>query len=710
MAMPRRWAPVDKLLWVVLPIALAGAAVGWLAWRGRLPPRPVLNVAFSLLLLVYLLVTAGLGIFWVANQHLPVFDWHYVFGYALLLLVVVHLGFNLRAVVFHLRRRPAAVAAPAARGRRPLLGAFGLFGLAAAAGGGYAIGLRHGRTELRIDTARADGGAAGPAALALAVVERFHDFSAHTRAGLLRRAPGADWGDPPPPFKPARPGQGPGRALPEPRQARTAAPGLDAAALADLLWHTAGVSARSGGIHFRTAPSSGALFATELYVAVLDVPGIPPGLWHYDVPAHALQPIRGGADPAPGAAVTAAGADLPGIGPAPPGTQAVVLATAVFRRSGHKYRDRTYRYVLGDLGHALENLRMAARQAGATVTLLQAFDEARVAAALGIDEGEEGVLAAVLLQGPGAAELPALASAAWRPPALASGVAVPAGATVGVTAATTGSAASASTGAALGITDAIHRATSLRATAAVLPAVGYTAPRQPAALPLAYAPPAPPAPLTAAVAPAAVTARDDTAAPAAPPAGWQRLPAADARLSDPLALIARRRSVRRYGPQPLPLADLAAVLAAMDRPGPLLSAALVIDVLALRVDGLAPGGWRYHPQQQALQPRRLQAEGLSRRARAAGLDQDVIGDAAAVIVLAMDRATLAADPAGAARGYRHAFIEAGLVGERVYLQAGARALGVCAVGAFYDDEAAAVVGADPAREWVLHLAAIGVPA
>lgn len=73
-------------------------------------------------------------------------------------------------------------------------------------------------------------------------------------------------------------------------------------------------------------------------------------------------------------------------------------------------------------------------------------------------------------------------------------------------------------------------------------------------------------------------------------------------------------------------------------------------MLALRVDGLAPGGWRYHPQQQALQPRRLQAEGLGRRARAAALDQDVIGDAAAVIVLAMDRATFAADPAGAARG------------------------------------------------------------
>jgi hypothetical protein len=32
------------------------------------------------------------------------------------------------------------------------------------------------------------------------------------------------------------------------------------------------------------------------------------------------------------------------------------------------------------------------------------------------------------------------------------------------------------------------------------------------------------------------------------------------------------------------------------------------------------------------------------------------------------------------------------------------------VGAFHDDEAAALVAADPAREWVLHFAALGRPA
>lgn len=93
-----------------------------------------------------------------------------------------------------------------------------------------------------------------------------------------------------------------------------------------------------------------------------------------------------------------------------------------------------------------------------------------------------------------------------------------------------------------------------------------------------------------------------------------------------------------------------------------------------------------------------------------GLDQDAIGDAAAVVVLTLDRGAFAADPAGAARGWRHAFLESGLWGERLYLAGQALGVGVCAVGAFYDDEASALIGADPAREWVVHFAALGWPA
>jgi SagB-type dehydrogenase family enzyme len=166
--------------------------------------------------------------------------------------------------------------------------------------------------------------------------------------------------------------------------------------------------------------------------------------------------------------------------------------------------------------------------------------------------------------------------------------------------------------------------------------------------------------------------------------------------------------VRRYAKSPLPLQALADVLARMTTAhGPVWSAAVRVDVVAHEVTGLAPGAYRYLPARHALWQRRVPAN-LRAAARAAALDQDVVGDAAAVFVLSIDRATVAADPLGPARGYRHAFLEAGMVGERVYLEAAARGLGACAVGAFYDDEAAALVNVDSALEWVVHFAALGV--
>lgn len=55
-----------------------------------------------------------------------------------------------------------------------------------------------------------------------------------------------------------------------------------------------------------------------------------------------------------------------------------------------------------------------------------------------------------------------------------------------------------------------------------------------------------------------------------------------------------------------------------------------------------------------------------------------------------------------------AFLESRLVGERIYLKLEARGLGACAVGAFYDEEASALVGAEPGQEWGLHFARVGV--
>lgn len=666
---------MDKLAWVLLPVALGAAVVAWRVWRGRPLSRQVLNAGSSLLLLAYLAVTAGLGIFWVANQHLPVFDWHYLFGYVLVALVLLHLALNLRTLLAHLRwRAPPALAAA----RRPVLGGVGLLGLAVAGGLGYWLGLRHGRTEWVLPAGAATPGdaAAGSSAAAGALVEQFHALSSLSRAGTVRRAPSVDWGDAPPPFKPVQAGRT--LVLPPPQARVAPKAALDAAALGVLLWHTAGVSLVRGGIHFRTAPSSGALFATELYLAVRQVGGVAPGLWHYDAQAHRLQRL-GGATP-DGSAI-----GRPGLA-WPDDAAAAVIATAVFRRSGRKYGDRAYRYMLADLGHALENLRVAAAVQGLPIVLQRRFDGAAVAAALGIDEAEEGVLMVALLApsgvAPAALEPPA---AGWVVPPLPRGAAP------------------------LGITDAVHRATSLRLAGAAAGAGGTAGTSQLSAASVPSAPNASKPPNASnPSSPPQPSLVDDGAGHAG--GGARPLPAVAAHRADPLHLIVQRRSRRRFAAAAPVLHDIGAVLAAMAAVPPQLSAAVRIDLLSLAVEGLPAGAWRYRPQAHALQPLPVAGEGLRRRARSAALDQDVIGDAAAVLLLTLDRATLAADADGLARGYRHAFLEAGLAGERAYLEAGARGLAVCGVGAFFDDDAAALIAADPAREWVVHFVALGRPA
>ena len=654
-----------KLLWVALPLLIAVTLLALQALlRRRAPSRHALNIWSSLLLTGYVATTAGLGIFWMANQQLPPFDWHYLFGYTTVLLVALHLAFNFRIAwnyVTHAPNAPRAASADsgqnAGHGRRRWLGTLGVL---LATGTAFVLGLRHGRSELRVQWPApgvGGGAAASPdqSVAALDLVERYHAFSTHTRAGVLLRAPSVDWGDPPPPFKQYP--DAPRVALP-PATAGATPFGLEA--LAAVLWHTAGVTDARGPVKLRASPSSGALFSTELYVAARAVAGLPPGLWHYDAEAHALERMAG-------ASPTDAALGAPSE-PALHGTAAVIVATAVFRRTGHKYRDRSYRYVLADLGHALENLRLAADARGARADFVNRFDEARAAATLGIDEGEEGVLALVALRsmaapGPAtvdaapsapAAEGPTQPETRWLLPPAPAGQALP-----------------------LGVTSVVHLATSLRAAA-------------------------PPASASPAAAPAA--------AAAAPPAGSLALPPVAPSGANVLAIIATRRSVRRFAPTPLAQGALAGVLASMTaaRSPPLLSAAVQVYVVVNAVVGLAPGAYRYESGPHRLVPRRANTD-LRATAQAAAFDQDVIGGAAVVFVLAIERATFAADASGPARGYRHAFIEAGLVGERIYIEAGARGLGVCAVGAFYDEEAAALVAIDPEREWVVHFAALGVP-
>jgi SagB-type dehydrogenase family enzyme len=169
------------------------------------------------------------------------------------------------------------------------------------------------------------------------------------------------------------------------------------------------------------------------------------------------------------------------------------------------------------------------------------------------------------------------------------------------------------------------------------------------------------------------------------------------------SVISARRSQRRFAAAPVPLAALSSILADMAQPAQL-SDAVRIHLVVNRVDGLAPGVYRYLAG-HALE--RVRGGDFAAQAQSAALSQEVIGGAAVVLVLSAEREPMLAE---GARGYRQGFLEAGMLGERWLLGAVARGLAACPVGAFYDDEAAALIGVDRQRQWVLHFAALGVPA
>lgn len=610
---------LPKFVLVLGPLGLYGLVCLILALRGRMPSRMALNVHISLLLMAYLLGTAGLGIFWVANQQLPVFDWHYLFGYATLLLLALHLVFNLPIVVRWLSRRRTAVTSAQTGKGATALGPIALIGLLLALA--FYVGKRQGSNELPLTSA---------AAAQDHPVARYHAFSSESRASVFQRAPGVAWGDAPPAFKtyPQAPkialvkGGADAITLDQALAGPVSVRPVDLSGLGQLLYLSSGITLQRGGHALRAAPSSGALFPSELYVLARRVAGLAPGLYHYDPQQHRLDALG----PLPAASGAAASDEA----------DATVVLSAVFRRTGYKYHNRAYRYALADAGHLLENMRLAANAGGMQPRLLPRFDDAVAARAVRIDGIEESVLAMMTLGGPAAGSVAPVACESGHCAGDEYVPLVPAA------------------GTSIGVTGVVHQATSLQAAPAAIRSV----------LPL-------------------------------PP------PAAAAK---PLyTTIVQRRSERRFAAQALRLDQLAGVLAGLYQQ-PQLFSGIRATVVVNRVSGIAPGVYRYLPQ-HAL--RLVRAGEQAGRALSAALSQDVIGDAAAVLILSAERERVLAP---GARGYRHALIETGLIGERWLLAAAARGLAACPVGAFYDDEAAALIGVDARDHWVFHFAALGVRA
>ena len=149
---------------------------------------------------------------------------------------------------------------------------------------------------------------------------------------------------------------------------------LTEAELGQLLWAAQGTTDGRG---YRTAPSAGALYPLEVYVATAD------GLFRYEVDRHALAVVRR-ADLRPALHEAALGQAAVGRAPA------VFVIAAVYERTAAKYgAERSPRYVHLEAGHAAQNLLLQAVALGLGAVSIGAFDDAGVQQALGLPEEEQ---------------------------------------------------------------------------------------------------------------------------------------------------------------------------------------------------------------------------------------------------------------------------------------------------------------------------------
>ena len=407
------------LFWLLVRLALR-----------RRPSRFEVSTGLSILLLFYFLLVVGTGMFWVAAQELPVFDWHYLAGYILLLVSLAHVVLHWHAILLFLRRRaPRTMVEPHGARFRPRFRWLGFGALGLLAGGVlFLAGMRCSSQKWTLATGDdaalvAAGGTlvegrpldprrfrAAPVTVTLA--QMYHDgcsypnkfnlpgLTIRTRPDPIKDYPGGAEI----PLPENRPDGGPtvlgalrdwsaGPSGAEPGQ-------LSLDQLALLLHHTQGISKtlqRKGlAFELRTAASAGALYPVNLYVLAQSVQGLAPGCYYYNPRKNAL--VLAGQGP-----INAALAAVAGSPDAIRSAPATIVLTATFGRTAFKYSERAYRYVAMDTGHAACNLALCAASLGLRAPMVARFDDGAVNRLLHLDPAEE---AALLIQPLGSGQEP----------------------------------------------------------------------------------------------------------------------------------------------------------------------------------------------------------------------------------------------------------------------------------------------------------------
>jgi SagB-type dehydrogenase family enzyme len=184
--------------------------------------------------------------------------------------------------------------------------------------------------------------------------------------------------------------------------------------------------------------------------------------------------------------------------------------------------------------------------------------------------------------------------------------------------------------------------------------------------------------------------------------------------------VLKRRSVRKYAPDlSLPLETLSALLWATQgitaeagnfqfRTAPSAGGLYPIEtyVLARSVEGLQQGIFHFRPY--AFDLELLKSGDFSRDLAQAALGQDIIARAQATFIwtAVVERSKWKYRQ----RAYRYIYLDAGHIAQNLYLAGTASGLGICGVGALFDDAVNSLIGVDGIEETVVYMATVGWPA
>jgi len=183
-------------------------------------------------------------------------------------------------------------------------------------------------------------------------------------------------------------------------------------------------------------------------------------------------------------------------------------------------------------------------------------------------------------------------------------------------------------------------------------------------------------------------------------------------------VIVQRRSIREFSHQSITFPELSQLIWATQgitskawgfefRASPSAGALYPIEtyLVANRVEEIPSGLYHYNVKEAQLI---LLKEGhFGPEICQAGLGQELLEEAACVFIwtAVVERSKWKYRE----RAYRYIYMDAGHIGQTLYLAATALDLGCCTVGAFFDEEVDRVMGVDGKEEITVYLGAVGRP-